>query len=356
MWDVGLYMAALTASGMAVGFAGVWVASFRSYVQPVPYSRSSEERLVRLLEQDVRLAAAAPAVAEVLCSRKLSARVSSTFAGHGDLAGRADVEPSSAGTFDEVPAGGNEVESGSFAAAESVLSLVPEAADLFASLKALHEDRVRFRGEADWVSGDDGTPVRVRKVGSSGRFLWYGALGAASGAMAAAAGFPPLGAAAVLLLALTATVVSAVDSDTLLIDLSFMAVFGSLALVLAGVSAVMSDGVSALFAPAAASLLAGGLLVGADRLFRRLRGVSGVGMGDVLAVPVAFGVPVLVSGELMILPALLWVASVTAVASHFRARFRFGSDKDVPLAFGPHLMWAFLPVLPLSPWFASTLF
>lgn len=350
--------------GALCGAAGVMVAAWRAHVQPVPHDLALECELAEMLEQEPALASTLGPAFVVFSGGGSDASDAGDGAEGGGSDGRAldlvalvcDRELAGRLAALELPmfevstltSPARSLAGGAGSASERLWAVVGQ-------LRELHEDRVRFRGVADWEPGEDGRPVRrIRKVRPA-RVLLFGLLGTANGIVAAAQTHPAA-MVAVLLLGVAATIIAAVDADTLLIDLTTLTLVGGVALVAAAVSAVAQFGPGSLWLLLWVTLLVGGLLFGANWVFLRLRGVQGVGAGDLLAVPVAFGVPVLVSGELLLASALLWVAAVSAIVSHVLAAVRSGAGREVPLAFGPHLMWAHLAVLPAAPWILRVAF
>lgn len=325
----------LVLSGALLGAAGVLLAARRALVQPVPYDAALEEEFVALVEQFPHIARTLDVAVtnDLVCAHDLRGRLS--------VARASSVEASDPDVSDQALPGAHDP-------AEVPEDVRARYARMFALLSELHDDRVRFRGAADWLPGEDGVPVRRLARPSAARLALFVLLGAASGFVASLQD-APAAVAAVLLLGFAATVVSAVDADTLLIDFVSLWGAGGVALLLAASAAVSSGGVAALWPLLWSVALVGGLLLLVGMVFFLLRGVQGIGAGDLVVIPVAFGTPVLLTGELVVVSALLWVASTSAVVGHVVRAVRTGAGRASPLAFGPHLMWAHLPVILFAP-------
>jgi hypothetical protein len=349
----------LAGVGAALGVAGVRVAARRTLVQPVPTDPVRELRFVELAEADpgrVRAALARRLTLIPGSGGELDPTELVCSAGHRDRVDRALASGARGERTGEAVESAVESEAElASGAGDGGLGQDGEIWQLVGELAELAEDRRRFRGGSDWVADGDGVPSRRYQRPGWRRLGIFALLGATSGLVASLQAHPAA-VAAVLTLGVAATVVACVDADTLLIDLATVATVGSVAVALAGWAAVAERGPGSLWSLLWVTVLVGGLFFGADRVFLRLRGVSGIGGGDLVIVPVAFGVPVLVAGQLLLVTPLLWVASMTAIGAHLVARFRHGAGREVPLAFGPHLMWAHLLVLPAGPWLLEALF
>ena len=244
------------------------------------------------------------------------------------------------------------------------------------TLLGWQQDRLLYRGVADWEQDEGGNLVRTFRPPSRLRVTVLAFLGAAAGLSAAltAPAAPTLvwlaHLASLAALTVLAAVIASVDFDTLLIDLEATVVGVLVAAAPATFVAFARDGwrpvallvaatvglVLLLKAAELVTLAAFSLLARLSRLRARSERfdayvadrsalTSALGSGDLWLVPAAFGVPYLLVGSVSLLVVVLVVAGVTAIAGHVLARLR-GRGRFA--AFGPHLMWAWVAALALD--------
>lgn len=145
-------------------------------------------------------------------------------------------------------------------------------------------------------------------------------------------------AAALVLLAVGSVIWTLVDLETMYVDTkSFYALAG------ASWSAVL---LAAVLADTLARAVTGLLVVGGivvfietvNQVYRRIRGRDGMGMGDYLLVLATIGVPVGITGDLLLGQVILIASLLAGIAGWAFTRLtRPGFSRETPYAFGPYL-------------------
>lgn len=150
-------------------------------------------------------------------------------------------------------------------------------------------------------------------------------------------------AAAIVLLTIGSVIWTLVDLETMYVDTaSFYALAGASWL---GVFAAAF--LQGTLRPALTGLLVVGGIVGfievVNQVYRRIRGRDGMGMGDYLLVLATIGVPVGVTGNLLLGQVILIVSLLSGVIGWVFTRLtRPGFTRETPYAFGPYLACGWL--------------
>ena len=236
---------------------------------------------------------------------------------------------------------------------------VDEKTALEAGVKVLDagDDRLMFgsQGAGTVKRGPAGGPTLVRDYRRPGvvRAL-VGALLAAVGAVGAARlDLDTWSLAALGVLVVGSVVWAFVDFDTLYIDYPTMAVFGIGAWLLGIAGALSDDAGSRIVTGALSALFVAVSFEGANFVFKKIRGVDGMGGGDAVLVLATVGVPALVTGSVWVAYTSVLVSLVAAIGGWVLLRLARGATSRTPFALGPYLALGWMAALHLaemSPW------
>lgn len=229
------------------------------------------------------------------------------------------------------------------AAAPSPKELVREASKIYNA----GIDRAEYAGSARIErTGDQQRPLRrvasrtspLRAVISAGILATGGYVAERVSSLEATGAARVAIAAALVLLTVGSVIWTLVDLETMYVDTkSFYALAG------ASWSAVL---LAAVLADTLARAVTGLLVVGGivvfietvNQVYRRIRGRDGMGMGDYLLVLATIGVPVGITGDLLLGQVILIASLLAGIAGWAFTRLtRPGFSRETPYAFGPYL-------------------
>lgn len=208
-------------------------------------------------------------------------------------------------------------------------------------------DRIEYSGSARIErTGDRDNPLRrvpsrtsaLRWTIAAAMLALGGLLSAHQAATADTTGASAGIAAAISLLTVGSVIWTLVDLETMYIDTPTFWIFGGAAWVAALLAAVLEDTVrQALTGLAVVAGVVGGIEA-VNQIYRRIRGRHGMGMGDYLLVLATIGVPVAVTGSLMLGQIILIVSLLAGIVGWlFNRVTRPGFTRETPYAFGPYL-------------------
>lgn len=276
----------LSVSGALIGGLLSRVAAWRTSRQPIPYDGPAESRVVEWARSVPGRAALCGLGADVFTHHdrraEWSALLSALPAG--------------------VPTGASPLVS-AHGAAETLPAEIEEdvrtVADLFA-------ERELYPGASGWEERDDAIHSLVRvvqKPSVTRTAVHAGVMGVATGVVTwLLAGVDRVGGegwalAAAILLISSSLVIAAVDHDTLFLDTPTLALAGGGAWMCAVFCSWGRGDDLSLRVGVFVALAWSGCFVLVNLIYKVLRGITGMGFGDVLITLVAAGVPVVLSGE-----------------------------------------------------------
>lgn len=154
--------------------------------------------------------------------------------------------------------------------------------------------------------------------------------------------------AALVILTIGSVVWALVDQDTMYIDLpTFYALTGA-AWLLVIIGGILSDGLTGTLRGLLASLGVVVFIEVVNQVFRRVRGQHGMGGGDYLLIVATIGVPVAVTGDLLLGQWILILSLLAGIVGWVLTRLtKPGFTKASPYAFGPYLASGWLLALGL---------
>lgn len=145
-------------------------------------------------------------------------------------------------------------------------------------------------------------------------------------------------AVAISLLTIGSVIWTLVDLETMYIDSASFYVLAGASWAAVAVAALLQENLNR----ALTGLLVVGGMVGfievVNRVYRRIRGRDGMGMGDYLLVLATIGVPVGITGNLLLGQVILIASLLAGIVGWGFARLtRPGFTRETPYAFGPYL-------------------
>ena len=134
-------------------------------------------------------------------------------------------------------------------------------------------------------------------------------------------------------------VLGGIDADTCYIDMPILASASAALIPAALIVGVGSHGWTPVLTVAVVCAAMVGLLELVNFLHRLVRGIDGLGGGDTLLLPLAMGVPALLSASPAVAVSVLWVAPLL-LGGVVALRYAVGQHRERIMAFGPALCCA----------------
>jgi hypothetical protein len=154
--------------------------------------------------------------------------------------------------------------------------------------------------------------------------------------------------AALLVLTIGSVIWALVDQDTMYIDLPTFYTLTGAAWLLVIVAGIVGDGLTGALRGLLTSLGVVVFIEVVNQIFRRVRGQHGMGGGDYLLIVATIGVPVAVTGDLLLGQWILILSLLAGVIGWGITRLtKPGFTKASPYAFGPYLASGWLLALGL---------
>jgi len=145
-------------------------------------------------------------------------------------------------------------------------------------------------------------------------------------------------AAALVLLTVGSVIWTLVDLETMYVDTPTFWALGGAAWAAALAGAALDGTLRAALTGLLVVLAVVGGIEAVNQVYRRIRGRHGMGMGDYLLVLATIGVPVAVTGDMLLGQVILIVSLLAGIVGWTFTRLtRPGFTRDTPYAFGPYL-------------------